>query len=82
MPSLRDESSRRDAGAVSPAAHASRREDLDRLLASEALVEGAVDLPHPAAADEVADLVGAGPRAGGEGHRGKYAKTSAIGRAK
>ncbi len=43
-------------------------EDLDRDVAAEARVLGAVDLPHAAGADGGEDLVGAEAGAGGEGH--------------
>ena len=45
------------------------RQDLDRDVAAEARVLGAVDLPHAARADGGEDLVGAEAGTGGEGHR-------------
>ncbi len=46
-------------------------EDLDRHVAPEARVPGAVDLPHPARAERADDLVRAEPRAGGEHGEGE-----------
>ena len=44
------------------------RQDLDRHVPSEPRVAGAVDLAHPAGADQAEDLVGAEPCAGREWH--------------
>jgi len=45
-----------------------RGQDLDRDLALEIRVGGAIDLPHAAHADLGSDFVGAEARAGGQGH--------------
>ena len=45
-----------------------RREDLDRDVAAEAGVAGAIDLSHPARADRREDLEGPELGAGGECH--------------
>ncbi len=44
------------------------RQDLDRDLAIERRVAGAVNLPHPSRAERPEDLVVTEVRAGGEGH--------------
>jgi len=52
------------------------RQDFDGHLAPQAGVDGAIDLPHPAAADEIDDLVGAESGAGGKGHGRQYASSA------
>lgn len=49
-----------------------RREDLDGDLAPETSIAGAIDLAHPAAAEETENFVRAEPRTGTKLHAGDY----------
>ena len=55
-----------------PVSGDARRQDLDRDVAAEARIAGAIHLSHPSCAEERDDLVSADTRAGLGGNRRDY----------